>query len=249
MPPPRSLSMIPCCGPNTSIARVTADAARAYFLASRAQAGLFRQDKAVTLAVRGLAMATGKRDTFDLAILLGDLHQDAGRGTDALEAYRRALQVAEDAADRCRALLGCAASNRLIAKIDDAFVALAEAEPLANALRNDPALAEIYYLRGNLYFARGDLTACRSQHEQALAASRRAIPGMAGARAERSGGRPVHGLSHGYGAAAFRRLRRPVRCAWPDADRRIEPDHDGSLPGSIHATSISGLTTCAGDSK
>ena len=150
------------------------EAAHAYFLASKAQASLFRQDQAVTLAVRGLATATGKRDSFDLAILLGDLHQDAGRGTDALEAYLRALGVAEDAADRCRALLGCAASNRLIAKIDDAFLALAEAEPLANAFRNDLALAEIHYLRGNLYFARGNLTACRSEHEQALAASRRA---------------------------------------------------------------------------
>jgi class 3 adenylate cyclase/tetratricopeptide (TPR) repeat protein len=150
------------------------EAAHAYFVASEAQASLFRQDQAVTLAVRGLAVATDKRDSFDLAILLGDLHQDAGRGSDALEAYLRALGVAEDAADRCRALLGCAASNRLIAKIDDAFLALAEAEPLANALRNDPSLAEIHYLRGNLYFARGNLTACRSEHEQALAASRRA---------------------------------------------------------------------------
>ena len=150
------------------------EAARAYFIASKAQASLFRQDQAVTLAARGLATATDKRDSFDLAILLGDLHQDAGRGTDALEAYLRALGVAEDAADRCRALLGCAASNRLIAKIDDAFVALAEAEPLANAFHSDPMLAEIHYLRGNLYFARGNFTACRSEHEQALAASRRA---------------------------------------------------------------------------
>ena len=150
------------------------EAAHAYFVASKAQASLFRQDQAVTLAARGLATATHKRDSFDLAILLGDLHQDAGRGADALEAYLRALGVAEDAADRCRALLGCAASNRLIAKIDDSFSALAEAEPLANTLRNDLTLAEIHYLRGNLYFAHGNLTACRSEHEQALAASRRA---------------------------------------------------------------------------
>jgi hypothetical protein len=88
------------------------EAARAYFIASTAQASLFRQDQAVTLAARGLATATDKRDSFDLAILLGDLHQDAGRGTDALEAYLRALAVAKHAADRCRALLGCAASNR-----------------------------------------------------------------------------------------------------------------------------------------
>jgi class 3 adenylate cyclase/tetratricopeptide (TPR) repeat protein len=151
-----------------------AEAARAYFVASGAQARLFRQDQAVTLAGRGLAIATDKRDSLDLAILLGDLHQDAGRGTDALQAYLRALDVAEGATDRCRALLGCAASNRLIAKIDDAFVALSEAEPFANACGDDRALAETHYLRGNLHFARGDFTACRDEHEHALAASRRA---------------------------------------------------------------------------
>jgi class 3 adenylate cyclase/tetratricopeptide (TPR) repeat protein len=160
-----------------------AEAARAYFAASKAQAGLFRGEQAVTLAVRGLATATDKRDSFELAILLGDLHQDAGRGTDALAAYLRALGAAEDEASRCRALLGCAAANRLIAKIDDALCALAEAEPLANALHNDPTLAELHYLRGNLYFARGNLTACRSEHEQALAASRRAASPQWQARA------------------------------------------------------------------
>jgi class 3 adenylate cyclase/tetratricopeptide (TPR) repeat protein len=149
-------------------------AARAYFVASKAQLGLFRQDQAVALALRGLAIATDKRDSIDLAIQLGDLNQDAGRGTDALEAYLRALGAAEDVADRCRALLGCAASNRLIARVDDAFRSLAEAEPLADAFGNDQTLAEIHYLRGNLHFARGDLTACRSEHEQALARSRRA---------------------------------------------------------------------------
>ena len=63
--------------------------------------------------------------------------------------------MAGEDADRCRALLGCAASNRLIARVDDAFSALAEAEPLAVARGDDRALAEIHYLRGNLHFARG----------------------------------------------------------------------------------------------
>ena len=150
------------------------EAARAYFVASKAQANLFRQDQAVTLAARGLAVAAEKRDTFDLAVLLGDLHQDAGRGTNALEAYLQALAVAVDDVSRCRALLGCAASNRLTARIDDALAALAECEPLAVALEDDRALAEAHYLRGNLHFARGNLIACRSEHGQALAASRRA---------------------------------------------------------------------------
>jgi class 3 adenylate cyclase/tetratricopeptide (TPR) repeat protein len=148
-----------------------AEAPRAYFIASEAQARLFRHDHAVALATRGLALATEKRDALDLALLLGDLQQDAGRGAEALEAYRLALEASGAEADRCRALLGCAAANRLTARIDDAFSALAEAEPLANARQDSRALAEIHYLRGNLHFARGALTACRSEHALSLEAA------------------------------------------------------------------------------
>jgi class 3 adenylate cyclase/tetratricopeptide (TPR) repeat protein len=150
-----------------------AEAPRAYFAASRAQASLFRHDQAIALATRGLALAADERDVVELALLLGDLQQDAGRGADALDAYGRALAAAGAGADRCRALLGCAAANRLTARIDDAFSALAEAKPLAAARVDDRALAEIHYLRGNLHFARGQLLECRGEHELALDAARR----------------------------------------------------------------------------
>jgi tetratricopeptide (TPR) repeat protein len=149
------------------------EAARAYLQAAKAQATLFRQDQAIALAARGLALATKAHDTFEIAMLVGDLQLDAGRGTEALEAYVQALAVAGEDGDRCRALLGCASSNRLIARVDDAFSSLAEAEPLAVARSDDRALAEIHYLRGNLHFARGHLVECRSEHELALEAARR----------------------------------------------------------------------------
>jgi tetratricopeptide (TPR) repeat protein len=150
-----------------------AEVPRAYVVASKAQASLFRPDQAVALATRGLALATAGRDIVDLALLLGDLQQDAGRGLEALEAYGRALLGSKAETDRRRALLGQAAANRLIARIDDAFSALAEAEPLAVVDLDDRVLAEIHYLRGNLHFARGALSACRREHELALSAARR----------------------------------------------------------------------------
>jgi class 3 adenylate cyclase/tetratricopeptide (TPR) repeat protein len=149
------------------------EAARAYLAAAKAQATLFRQDQAIALAARGLALASLAQDTFELAMLVGDLQLDAGRGTEALDAYVQALAVASEDADRCRALLGCASSNRLIARVDDAFSGLAEAEPVAMARSDHRALAEIHYLRGNLHFARGRLAECRSEHELALEAARR----------------------------------------------------------------------------
>ncbi|MBV9908323.1 MAG: AAA family ATPase [Hyphomicrobiales bacterium] len=144
------------------------EAARAYLVASRDQDALFRQDQAIALARRGLAIATDPQARVDLALQVGDLELHAGRGREALEAYRGALSDCRSEADRVRALIGNAAANRLLAKLDDAFAALSEAEPPARLSAADRVLAEIHYLRGNLHFARGELDSCRNEHSAAL---------------------------------------------------------------------------------
>ena len=149
------------------------EAARAYLAASKDQDALFRQDQAIALARRGLAIATDPQDRVDLALQVGDLELHAGRGREALEAYRGALADCRSEGDRVRALIGVAAANRLLAKLDDAFAALSEAEAPARAAAADRALAEIHYLRGNLHFARGELDSCRNEHSAALEAALR----------------------------------------------------------------------------
>jgi hypothetical protein len=131
------------------------EAARAYLAASKDQEALFRQDQAIALARRGLAIATDPQARVDLALQVGDLELHAGRGREALEAYRTAFADCRSEEDRVHALIGTAAANRLLAKLDDAFAALSEAEAPARAAAADRALAEIHYLRGNLHFARG----------------------------------------------------------------------------------------------
>ena len=150
------------------------EAARTYVAAAKMQAGLFRHDQAIALALRGLVLAGHGGDAFELAILVGDLQQDAGRGTEALEAYLRALSESSEDVDRCRSLIGCAGANRLTDRGEDALSALAEAEPLARLRGDNRALAEIHYIRGNLHFARGRLGKCRREHELALDAAQRA---------------------------------------------------------------------------
>jgi class 3 adenylate cyclase/tetratricopeptide (TPR) repeat protein len=144
------------------------EAARAYLVASKDQDALFRQDQAITLARRGLAIATEPQARVDLALQVGDLELHAGRGREALEAYRGALSDCHSEGDRVRPLIGAADANRLLAKLDDAFAALSEAEAPARAAAADRALAEIHYLRGNLHFARGELDSCRKEHSAAL---------------------------------------------------------------------------------
>jgi class 3 adenylate cyclase len=149
------------------------EAARAYLAASKDQEALFRQDQAIALARRGLAIATDPKDRVDLALQVSDLELRAGRGREGLEGYRGALADCRSEEDRIRALIGAAAANRLLAKLDDAFAALAEAEAPARAAAADRALAEIHYLRGNLHFARGEVDSCRNEHSAALEAASR----------------------------------------------------------------------------
>ncbi|HXW19912.1 MAG TPA: adenylate/guanylate cyclase domain-containing protein [Roseiarcus sp.] len=149
------------------------EAARAYLAASKDQEALFRQDQAIALARRGLAIASDLQARVDLALQVGDLELHAGRGQQALEAYRGALSDCHSEGDRVRALIGAAAANRLLGKLDDAFAALSEAEARAPADAADRALAEIHYLRGNLHFARGELDSCRNEHAAALEAALR----------------------------------------------------------------------------
>jgi class 3 adenylate cyclase/tetratricopeptide (TPR) repeat protein len=149
------------------------EAARAYLAASKEQDTLFRPDQAIALARRGLAVATDPQDRVDLALQIGDLELHAGRGREALEAYRAALADCRSEEDRICALIGAAAANRLLARLDDAFAALSEAETPARAAADDRALTEIHYLRGNLHFARGEVDSCRNEHSAALEAASR----------------------------------------------------------------------------
>jgi tetratricopeptide (TPR) repeat protein len=146
-----------------------------YLAASKDQSALFRQDRSVALASRGLAIAARPCDRVELALQLGDLQLESGGGQDALDAYGDALRAAgqEFESSQRRALIGCAAANRLLARFDDAFAALDQAEGLSPSTLDDRTLAEIHYLRGNLHFARGELEQCREEHATALATADR----------------------------------------------------------------------------
>jgi class 3 adenylate cyclase/predicted ATPase len=143
------------------------EAARAYLAAGRAQAAALQFDDALALADRGAALAKAPDDRYALNMLRGELLRVTGAGSPAISAYQTALAVASDPAQRCRALLGVAAGQRLIAGVDRALVALDEAEPLARLAGLTRELAELHSTRGNLYFALGRVDECRTAHTAA----------------------------------------------------------------------------------
>ena len=166
------------------------EAPQAYLHAAQTQTTALHLDRALTLADRGAVLAKAAADIVALNLLRGRLRCDAGEGKPAIEAYAIALQAANDPADRCRALLGIAAGQRLLASIDASLAALAEAEPIAVERGLTRELAELHYIRGNLQFALGNAAACHTEHEAALACARllgdpaweaRALSGLADA--------------------------------------------------------------------
>src|SRR5439155_13034666 len=166
------------------------EAVQAYLAAAQAQSAALHSERALALAERGAALAREPADVYALNMLCGRLRCESGEGNPALVAYGNALAAACEPTQRCRALLGIGAGHRLTGGVDAALGALAEAEPIARAHALTRELAELHHTRGNVLFARGDVTGCRAAHETALACAQeiadvaweaRAVSGLADA--------------------------------------------------------------------
>ncbi len=146
----------------------------AYLEAAREQASDYRFDRAWTLAERGIELARDAADAYALTCLQGELLRDLGSVPESIEAYRTALDIAGDDAQRCRAWIGLAAGMRVLDRYDEALEALEQAETIARGLGLDLERSQVHYYRGSLYFPLGNIEGCLKEHEQALAHSRRA---------------------------------------------------------------------------
>ena len=148
------------------------EVARAYLAAARAQAGEYRYETALRLVRRGLALAADRADRFALQSLEGDFLHDLGGMKEALSAYERALEVATSDADRCRAWIGLAAVKRVTDDVDGAFADLdrAESEAAMHGLLQERA--RIHYMKGNLFFPRGNIEGCLKEHTESLQLAR-----------------------------------------------------------------------------
>jgi len=148
------------------------EAAAAYLAAARAHAAAYHYDQALGAANRGLDISAPGEDRFGLLKLKGDLMHDTGKMPGALECFDAALASAVSDADRCRALIGRAQVKRVIDDLDGAFADLAAAEPIAGAEGLKLEEARLRFLRGNLYFPRGDIEGCVREHTRSLELAR-----------------------------------------------------------------------------
>lgn len=201
-----------------------AEAPSAYLAAAREQAAAYRPDLALRLAERGLALATAAVDRIALAAVRGDVLHDLGDMPAARQAYAAALGAADGAADgaaaRCRALIGLASVKRVTDDLDEAFADLRAAEAEARAHGLIPERARIHFMRGNLYFPRGDWEACLREHGAALEAARHA--GLVELEAMATGGLGDVEYMRGRMSSAHARFQRCVELGERHQLRRIE---------------------------
>jgi class 3 adenylate cyclase/tetratricopeptide (TPR) repeat protein len=151
-------------------------APRAYLDAAQAQAGAYHFERALELVVRGLEVAgtvtDGDGDAFVLTCMRGELLHDLGSIGESIEAYRAALELADDDTKRCRAWIGVAAGMRIADRFDEAFEALNAAQSLAEPQGQARELSRIHYYRGNLYFPLGNFEGCLEEQQKAIAYAR-----------------------------------------------------------------------------
>ncbi|HVT49987.1 MAG TPA: adenylate/guanylate cyclase domain-containing protein [Dongiaceae bacterium] len=150
-----------------------AGAAKAYLKAAEDEAAAYRLNRALDLAERGLRVAKAAEDRVALGLAAGRFALDIGLAKPARAAFAVAAS-SETPRDRCRALIGLAAADRMQGEASHAMGILGDAEPIAVELDDPALLAEICYLRGNLHFALGKADECLSEHRRALIAAKRA---------------------------------------------------------------------------
>jgi tetratricopeptide (TPR) repeat protein len=140
----------------------------AYLAAARAQASGYNNERALELAQRGLALARQDADTCALSLLQGELLQDLGDTAAALDAYRRARDVAAAESEHSASLIGLAACLHVTDRYDEALAALDDAEAIADAAGLGLERARLHHLRGNIHFPRGRIEDCLRAHQTAL---------------------------------------------------------------------------------
>lgn len=148
------------------------DAVQTYLTAAQTQVQTYHYEQARELLARGLELAGDDGERYALLQLQGEVCYASGAIDDAIDAYRRAVDLAADDHQGCEAWLGVAAGYGVKDRHADALAALDKAERLAG--HQAPPLARLHSLRGNVLFPLGRLDDCLKAHQRARKYAREA---------------------------------------------------------------------------
>lgn len=107
------------------------------------------------------------RDECRLQLLSGECHAKMGQTQQARLAFSAALQLAQKPSCKVAAVIGLASALNVLEELEQEEALLDEAIGAASAAGVEDGLAELYYLKGNIYFPAGNFAMSRQLHEQA----------------------------------------------------------------------------------
>ena len=143
-------------------------AANAWLLAAKNLAERYRDTRAAEAVKQGLLVSESDVDRFALTCFSGDLQRRLGDPSDSESLFQQALELASSDPQRCQALIGIAAADRLLARDDDGVQVLDRAQPIAESENLQSEMAQIHYYRGAFAFALVDLEGCLFHHSATL---------------------------------------------------------------------------------
>ena len=106
--------------------------------------------------------------SFTLALLKAQAIAGMGRMPQARQAYEQALMLAGRPQEKIDAVIGLATTLNILEELDEEERLLDDTLPLARSIDAEASLARLLYLKGNIFFPRGNYAECRRHHEDAV---------------------------------------------------------------------------------
>ncbi|WP_170790136.1 adenylate/guanylate cyclase domain-containing protein [Ruegeria lacuscaerulensis] len=149
------------------------NAAQAYLEAADKLIQAFQFDDASPLIERALELPAPAGVRFDLLCARGETHRLQGLSDEALREFHEAASLADTDEQTCRAHIGLAQAARQASRYTEALESLATAEAAAKRCGSDRDIAQINYVRGNVYFPLGQVDKALASNETALTLARK----------------------------------------------------------------------------
>ncbi len=149
------------------------NAAQAYLDAAENLIQSFQFDEAGALIERALELPAPPGIRLDLMCARAEAHRLQGLSGEALQEFTEAAPLAETDEQVCRVHIGLAQAARQASRYQDALKSLAIAETAAQRSGLDRDLAQINYVRGNIYFPLGRVQDAMNSNRTALTLARK----------------------------------------------------------------------------
>jgi len=204
-------------------------AGQAYLKAATGLLKVYEFEQARTLLDRGLELSNPDAVQFGLLCRRGEVLLALGLSEAAHTSYQQAVVIASDEPEVYRVHIGLAQAARQASRYDSALDSLSIAENAAQSIGDDLDLAQIHYLRGNIYFPLGRIDESLQSNEQAIHYARKT-----------GSSHLLVGALSGFGDANY--LKGSMRTADDYYTRAIDlarPDHlSRDLAANLHNRSM-----------